>query len=172
MRALNRRLTGPINNGSSFTWTYTQAGRLQTQADPFTGHTITPDNYYTVGKGATRYPYYPSSLTYVAESYAYDTFGRTTGVTLPAGVFSQSTTGFDLDDGVTGTSGTSVQAPTSVTTVACAKSNVRNEKVPTYNGMCGGFLSMEPRSRYSQVRCPTTRGSGRLPGRSMRGPAC
>ncbi|MDP9024635.1 MAG: hypothetical protein M3N13_04560, partial [Candidatus Eremiobacteraeota bacterium] len=68
------------------------------------------------------------------ESYTYDTFGRATGVTLAAGVFSHSVTGFDLEDGGTGASGTSIQAPNSVTTVACAKSNVRNEKLPTYNG--------------------------------------
>ncbi|MDP9025847.1 MAG: hypothetical protein M3N13_10795, partial [Candidatus Eremiobacteraeota bacterium] len=126
--------------GSAFAWVYTQAGRLQSQSDPFTGKTITPDNYYTIGNSTARQPYYPSSLKYVPETYSFDSYGRTTGVTLPAGVFSQSTIGFDLEDGVTGTSGKSVQAPNSVVTVACATSNVRNEKLPMANGGCGGFL--------------------------------
>ncbi|MDP9024910.1 MAG: hypothetical protein M3N13_06045, partial [Candidatus Eremiobacteraeota bacterium] len=137
-RADGRRSSLKLNNGSAFTWNYTSGGRLQSQADPFTGRTIAPDNYYTIGKSSTQHPYYPSSVTYVPETYSFDNYGRTVGVTLPAGVFSQSVSGFDLEDGVTGLSGLSVQAPNSVTTVTCATSNVRNEKLPTYRGGCGG----------------------------------
>ncbi|MBV8369023.1 MAG: hypothetical protein JO036_08900 [Candidatus Eremiobacteraeota bacterium] len=133
-----RRLMLKLNNGSAFTWTYTAAGRLQSQADPLTGRSIAPDNYYTVGKSLTRYPYYPASVMFVPETYSYDSYGRMTGVRLPAGVFSQSISGFDLEDGVTGLSALSMQAPNNVTTVTCAGSNIRNEKFSTYNGACGG----------------------------------
>ncbi|MDP9024862.1 MAG: hypothetical protein M3N13_05795 [Candidatus Eremiobacteraeota bacterium] len=97
------------------------------------------------------------------ESYTYDTFGRATGVTLPAGVFSHSVTGFDLEDGVTGASGTSIQAPNSVTTVACAKSNVRNEKLPTYNGNCGGLFYNGAVFAPQQSALPDNQGTGPAP---------
>ncbi len=139
-RADGRRSSLKLNNGSGFTWTYTPAGRLQSQTDPQTGKTIAPDNGYTVGQSQQQHPYYPSSLTYVPETYTFDNYGRTIGVTLPEGVFSQSVTGFDLEDVVTGMSSLSVQAPTSVTTVTCATSNVRNEKLPIYRGVCAGLF--------------------------------
>ncbi len=137
-RTDGRRSSLILNNGSKFTWTYTQAGRVQSQADPFTGKAVTPDNYYTVGKSPARHLYYPPSVTYVPETYSFDNYGRTIGVTLPAGVFSQSVTGFDLEDGVTGMSDLSVQAPTNTTTTICATSNVRNEKLPA--GACNRGL--------------------------------
>jgi YD repeat-containing protein len=138
-RADSRRSSLKLNNGSAFTWSYTPAGRLQIQTDPQTGKTIAPDNGYTTGSERS-HPYYPSSLTYVPKSYAFDNYGRTVSVTLPEGVFSQSVTGFDLDDGLTGVSSLSVQAPTNVTTTACANSNVRNEKLPMYRGTCAGLF--------------------------------
>jgi YD repeat-containing protein len=137
-RSDGHRSSLTLNNGTGFTWAYTPAGRLQVQTDPLTGRAISPDNYFTRGKSLTQWPHYPSSVTYVPETYSFDSYGRATGVTLPAGVFSQSVSGFDLDDGVTGLSALSVQAPTNVTMVTCATSNVRNEKLPTYRGSCAG----------------------------------
>jgi len=137
-RADGRRSMLKLNNGSAFTWSYTAAGRLQSQSDPLTGKTIVPDNYYTVGQSQAHYPYYPASVTFVPQTYSFDNYGRVIGVKLPAGVFSQSVSGFDLEDGLTGFSALSVQAPASVTNATCATSNIRNEKLSTYNGGCGG----------------------------------
>jgi YD repeat-containing protein len=89
-RADGHRSSLKLNNGSAFSWAYTAAGRLQRQTDPLTGGTVAPDNFYTVGQSQAPHYYYPSSVTYVAETYSFDNYGRTVGVTLPAGVFSQS----------------------------------------------------------------------------------
>ena len=37
-----------INNGTSFGWTYTAAGRGLSQSDPLTGATIHPDSAHTI----------------------------------------------------------------------------------------------------------------------------
>ncbi|MDP9024036.1 MAG: hypothetical protein M3N13_01500 [Candidatus Eremiobacteraeota bacterium] len=56
-RADGVRTSLKLNNGSAFGWSYTAAGRLQSQTDPLTGKTIAPDNYYTIGKSSTEHPY-------------------------------------------------------------------------------------------------------------------
>ncbi|MDP9024035.1 MAG: hypothetical protein M3N13_01495 [Candidatus Eremiobacteraeota bacterium] len=102
-------------------------------------------------------------MTYVPETYSFDNYGRTIGVTLPAGVFSQSVTGFDLDDGLTGMSGLSVQAPTNVTTTLCAFSNVRNEKLPTYKGACNGRFYNGAIFAAQESAIPDNQGIGPVP---------
>ena len=140
-----------LPNGTAFAWTYTAAGRLQTQADPLTGTTVHPDHLYSVNKSEK--PYYPSSMTYTAWTQGFDSYGRVTSITLPVNVFAYQTSRFDLDDGVA-EHGTSVYTPgvpaaNGVTSLVCLWSSIRNEKTPlsilhTYPSTQPSYCTMGP----------------------------
>jgi YD repeat-containing protein len=91
-----------LPNGSLFTWSYTAAGRLQTQADPLTGTTVHPDATYQSNK--VERAYYPSSVTYGPWTQTYDIYGRPDKTTLPVSLFGYDTSQYDLDDGISGLS--------------------------------------------------------------------
>jgi YD repeat-containing protein len=161
-RTDGKRQALKLNDGGTFTWSYTAAGRLRSQTDPLTGSSVQPDSGYTIGKNPVEHPYYPATVTYAPETFAYDSYGRTTGVTFPASMFSQSEGTFDLEDSTQSVTGTSVQNPSTVTYNMCAPSNVRNEKLPTYqkNGVitCGSYF--ENGAAFDLQPIETVGGSG------------
>jgi YD repeat-containing protein len=120
-----------LPNGTAFGWTYTAAGRLQSQSDPLTGTMVHPDAVYTSGK--VEKPYYPSSVTYAARTQAFDTYGRVLSITLPVNLFAYTGSQFDLEDGVAQhTASPYVPAgstgPYMGSSLMCLQSSIRNEK--------------------------------------------
>ena len=98
-RADGKRDILTLRNGTSFSWSYTAAGRVLSQSDPLTGASVSPDAYYTNSKGL-QIPYYPSSITYAPWRQTFDTFGRVQSITFPVSLFSYSGSQFDLEDGI------------------------------------------------------------------------
>jgi YD repeat-containing protein len=98
-RADGKRDQLTLRNGTSFSWSYTAAGRVLSQSDPLTGTTVSPDAYYTNSKGL-QILYYPSSITYAPWRQTFDTFGRVQSITFPVSLFSYSGSQFDLEDGI------------------------------------------------------------------------
>jgi YD repeat-containing protein len=119
-----------LNNGKSFQWSYTQAGRLLTQSDPWTGATIAPDNCYNVGKIECGALTYPASLTYAPDTLNHDNFGRVSSIALPETVFSYNAISYDLEDGAVQISMTSAQKPTTIVQTICVLPTVRNATPP------------------------------------------
>jgi YD repeat-containing protein len=128
-----------LNNGKSFQWSYTQAERLLTQSDPWTGTTIAPDNCYNVGKIECGALTYPASLTYAPDTLNHDNFGRTSSITLPETVFAYSAISYDLEDGAAQISMTSAQKPTTVIQTTCVLPTVRNATPPLPAPRACGF---------------------------------
>jgi YD repeat-containing protein len=121
-----------LGNGSSFAWTATAAGRWQTQTDPLTGATVSPDLTYMRAKVET--PYYPNTVTFAPWTQAYDNYGRLSAVTMPVNLFSYSypVAQYDLEDGVaeqTTTAYVPPGSPYSGSATRCIASNIREEKI-------------------------------------------
>jgi YD repeat-containing protein len=148
-----------LSNGTAFRWTYTNAGREQSEVDPFTGTSITPTAVAVVKEGKTyqSLPRYPSPLTYSARTEAYDSYGRIASIVLPASMtYAYPTGSYDLEDGPIAESRTFyfssplVPPPTVSTYVQCLPSNVRNEKLI---GAANGFTITSP-SQCASVAAP------------------
>lgn len=118
-----------LNNGTSFSWTYTSGKRSLTQSDPLTGATIAPSANYTIGQSGTLHPVYPASMTYLPRTISYDSYGRAIGVQLPEAAFTYSNITYDLEDGIAGQKTTAVQMPATTTNLDCVTTSIRNELV-------------------------------------------
>jgi YD repeat-containing protein len=131
-RADGQRERLSVDAAGAFIWSYTAAGRLQTQSDPLTGTTIHPDVTYTNPKGLEQ-PFYPSSMTYTPWTAGYDTYGRVLSITFPVSQFAYTSSQFDLDDGVAqhvASGYPSSALPQYKARTVCLLSTVRNEKTP------------------------------------------
>jgi hypothetical protein len=119
-----------LNNGGRFAWTYTAGARLQSQSDPLTGTTISPTATYAFGHGAP-HPLYPSTVTYVARSVTYDSYGRTASLTLPEVGFSYSYSlaQYDLEDAQLEESRNRFVNGTQTPQGVCVTTNVRGERL-------------------------------------------
>jgi YD repeat-containing protein len=138
-RADGKRDRLTLGNGSAFTWTYTAAGRVQTQTDPLTGVTVHPDAEYQYNlKDSGLRLYYPASVTYGPWTQGYDSYGRAGTTTLPVNLFSYTASQYDLDDGLAAlTASGYVPSPppavgkfTPVGPIPLTQSTIRNEKNP------------------------------------------
>ncbi|MDB5070902.1 MAG: repeat-associated core domain protein, partial [Candidatus Eremiobacteraeota bacterium] len=132
-RADGKRERLGLPNGTSFSWSYTAAGRLQTQTDPYTGTTVHPNATYMSGKVAK--PAYPSSVTYNAWTQTFDTNGRVSSIALPVALFSYTASQFDLEDGLAQQTATPYvpagsSGPLTGSPLICVQSSIRNEKTP------------------------------------------
>ncbi|MDB5071097.1 MAG: repeat-associated core domain protein, partial [Candidatus Eremiobacteraeota bacterium] len=129
-RADGKRDVLTLRNGTSFSWTYTAAGRVFTQSDPLTGSVLSPDAYWTNSKGM-QIPYYPSSITYAPWKQTFDTFGRVQSITFPVALFSYSGAQFDLEDEIAGQTASGYK-PTGFTHYGaqslCLLATIRGEK--------------------------------------------
>ena len=132
-----------LPNGSSFTWTFTAGGRLQSATDPLTGTTVHPDAQYQKTPKLEG-PYYPANVTYGAFTQTFDSYGRISTTTLPVSLFAYTAAVYDLEDGIArhtvgGYAPTPPMQKYPATQTICLQSSIRNSKTPLsiiYGGAC------------------------------------
>jgi YD repeat-containing protein len=149
----------------AFTWTYTAAGRVQTQSDPLTGRSISPTATYTIGHGAPHL-IYPASMTYNARTLSYDSYGRPAGVNLPETFsYSYAASQYDLEDATAeetrnpyvGTTYGSTLSPRQI----CVKTNARKEQLPnTGQVSCANSWGLGPVDLNGTMLIATSAGGG------------
>jgi YD repeat-containing protein len=130
-RADGKRDRLAVGNTAVFSWTYTAAGRTQTQTDPLTGAMVHPSATYQANKFYK--PYYPATVTYAPWTQSFDSYGRVATITLPVSLFAYTASHFDLEDGVadhTASAYVPVPNPASYTSsqFTCLQSTIRDEK--------------------------------------------
>jgi len=110
-----KKLTPGIVSPGSFSWTYTAAGRISTQSDPFTGSTVSASVPYL------------SSYQLVPESWTYNAYGQPQTLTLPmTGAYSNLI--YDLEDELTSATGFYAPGTSNLTPMTVSYGfNVRGE---------------------------------------------
>ncbi|MBV9439990.1 MAG: hypothetical protein JOZ24_08380, partial [Candidatus Eremiobacteraeota bacterium] len=152
-RADGKRQTLGLENTQTFAWTYSAAGRVLSQSDPFTGSTIDYSALNTPDGPANMQP----------ESMAYDAYGRLTSQTMPGGVL-YSGFSYDGEDQVQAFTG-ATSPPSSAPAQAefCAHLSARNE---AYADQSVVLPSMEGGAAPSPAFCtpsPNVTWAGGLP---------